>query len=51
MCLLAYLAEVFGVAKSALTLVSGHTAPFKKVDVAGITEEAFRATLEQFREA
>ncbi|TGE07843.1 DUF167 domain-containing protein [Hymenobacter fodinae] len=50
-CLLAYLAEVFGVAKSALTLVSGHTAPFKKVDVSGLTEEAFQATLERFREA
>jgi uncharacterized protein (TIGR00251 family) len=50
-CLLDFLAEVFGVAKSALTLVSGHTAPFKKVEISGLTEEAFRTTLEQFRVA
>ncbi|WP_324672015.1 DUF167 domain-containing protein [Hymenobacter sp. GOD-10R] len=30
-CLLAYLAELFGVSKSSVTLVTGHTAPFKKV--------------------
>lgn len=37
-CLLKYLAEVFGVSKSSVILLSGHTAPFKKVEVAGITE-------------
>ncbi|QJX47451.1 DUF167 domain-containing protein [Hymenobacter taeanensis] len=50
-CLLAYLAEVFGVTKANLTLVSGHTAPFKKVDVAGLTEETYRATLERYQGA
>ncbi len=47
-CLLAYLAEVFGVSKSSLTLLSGHTAPFKKVEIGGLTEEEFRAVLAQF---
>lgn len=47
--LLAYLAAVFGVAKSSVTLLSGHTAPFKKVEVAGLTEEAFREALAPFR--
>ena len=50
-CLLGYLADVFGVAKSCLTLVSGHTAPFKKVEVAGLTEADFQTILAQFRVA
>ncbi|GAA4353996.1 hypothetical protein GCM10023185_15160 [Hymenobacter saemangeumensis] len=37
-CLLAFLAEVFGVSKSSVTLLSGHTAPFKKVAVAGVDQ-------------
>jgi len=48
-CLLAYLAEVFGVSKSAVTLVSGHTAPFKKVELAGLDEAAGRAILQRLR--
>ncbi|GGG52704.1 DUF167 domain-containing protein [Hymenobacter glacieicola] len=48
-CLLSYLAEVFGVAKSSLTLVSGHTGPHKKVAVAGLTAQEFQAVLERFR--
>ncbi|WP_019949445.1 DUF167 domain-containing protein [Hymenobacter aerophilus] len=47
-CLLAYLAEVFGVSKSSLTLLSGHTAPFKKVEIGGLSEEEFRAVLGRF---
>ncbi|OWP61732.1 hypothetical protein CDA63_17880 [Hymenobacter amundsenii] len=47
-CLLAYLAEVFGVSKSSLTLLSGHTPPFKKVQIEALTEEDFRAVLGQF---
>ena len=47
-CLLAYLAVVFGVSKSSLTLLSGHTAPFKKVEITGLPEADFRAVLEQF---
>ena len=47
-CLLAYLAEVFGVSKSSLTLLSGHTAPFKKVEIGGLSEMEFRAVLGKF---
>jgi uncharacterized protein (TIGR00251 family) len=47
-CLLAYLAEVFGLPKSQLTLLSGHTTPFKKVDLAGLSDETLRATLARF---
>lgn len=47
-CLLAYLAEVFGVSKSSLTLLSGHTAPYKRVEVGGLTEQEFRTTLDSF---
>lgn len=36
--LLAFLAEVFGVAKSSVVLHSGHAAPFKKVEILGISE-------------
>lgn len=50
-CLLGYLAEVFGVSKSGVVLLSGHTAPFKKVELAGLSEAEFRATLERFRAA
>ncbi|WP_139924422.1 DUF167 domain-containing protein [Hymenobacter sp. DG01] len=48
-CLLGYLADVFGVAKSSLTLLSGHTAPFKKVEVGGLSSEEFEAVLARFR--
>lgn len=34
--LLAYLAEVFGAPKSHVALLSGHTARFKIVDLAGV---------------
>lgn len=47
-CLLAYLAKVFGVSKSSLSLLSGHTTPFKKVEIEALTEEDFRAVLGQF---
>jgi hypothetical protein len=50
-CLLTYLAEVFGVSKSAVTLLSGHTAPFKKVELAGLDEAAGRAVLQRLRPA
>lgn len=48
-CLLEYLAEVFGVSKSSVTLLSGHTAPFKKIEVLSLTESEFSAVLTQFR--
>ncbi|PJJ58884.1 DUF167 domain-containing protein [Hymenobacter chitinivorans] len=49
-CLLAYLAEVFGVSKSSVELLSGHTAPFKKVRLATVDEAALPAVLAQYRE-
>ncbi|UOQ74313.1 DUF167 domain-containing protein [Hymenobacter cellulosilyticus] len=49
-CLLAYLAEVFGVSKSGVELLSGHTAPFKKVRLASVDEAELPAILAQFRE-
>jgi uncharacterized protein (TIGR00251 family) len=36
--LLAFLAETFGVPKSWVTLMSGHTAPFKKVEITDLSE-------------
>lgn len=50
-CLLAYLAEVFGLPKSRLTLLSGHTAPFKKVALADFSDEQVRATLARYSAA
>ena len=50
-CLLTYLAEVFSVSKSNLNLLSGHTALFKKVEVSGLTEEAFQEVLVRYRAA
>lgn len=50
-CLLGYLAEVFGVSKSSVTLLSGHTAPFKKVEIAGLPESELTAVLTPFRVA
>ncbi|MGI4737096.1 MAG: DUF167 domain-containing protein [Janthinobacterium lividum] len=47
--LLAYLAEVFGIAKSSVQLLSGHTAPFKKVGLSGVSEEAGAAVLARYR--
>ncbi|AII51239.1 DUF167 domain-containing protein [Hymenobacter sp. APR13] len=47
-CLLAYLAEVFGLPKSQLTLLSGHTAPFKKVELAGLSDVTVQATLARY---
>ncbi|MGY3089777.1 uncharacterized protein (TIGR00251 family) [Hymenobacter sp. UYAg731] len=37
--LLAFLATVFAVPKSRVRLLSGHTAPFKKVEIEGVSEE------------
>ena len=43
--LLAFLAGIFDVPKSRLTLLSGHTSPFKKVEVAGVDEATGLAAL------
>jgi len=47
--LLAFMAEVFGVAKSSVQLLSGHTAPFKKVEISGLSDEAGAAILARYR--
>jgi uncharacterized protein (TIGR00251 family) len=47
--LLAYLAEVFGVAKSSVQLLSGHTAPFKKLEISGVSEDEGAVVLARYR--
>jgi uncharacterized protein (TIGR00251 family) len=44
-CLLAYVAQIFGVSKSCVELLSGHTAPFKKVNIEGVEEAEGQAIL------
>jgi uncharacterized protein (TIGR00251 family) len=50
-CLLDYLAQVFEVSKSNITLVSGHTSPFKKVAISAVDEPALQTVLAQFQTA
>lgn len=38
-CLLAFLAKLFAVPKSSVLLLAGHTAPYKKVQVADLPDE------------
>ncbi|MFD2718279.1 DUF167 domain-containing protein [Hymenobacter monticola] len=45
--LLAFLAATFGVPKSRVTLLSGHTAPFKKVEIEGVSEAEGELVLAQ----
>lgn len=47
-CLLAYLAQVFKLPKSSLSLLNGHTAPFKKVELAGLSDAQLLAALAPF---
>jgi hypothetical protein len=49
--LLAYLAEVFGVSKSTVVLVSGHTAPFKKVTLEAVDDATLREVLARHQQA
>jgi uncharacterized protein YggU (UPF0235/DUF167 family) len=37
--LVAYLAEVFALPKSSVTIVTGHTAPFKKIRLDGLSAD------------
>jgi uncharacterized protein (TIGR00251 family) len=46
--LVAFLAEVFGVPKRDVQLVSGHTAPFKKVEISSLSDEAGAAILARY---
>jgi uncharacterized protein (TIGR00251 family) len=43
--LLAFLADLFGVPRRDVQLLSGHTAPFKKVELSGLSDEAGAAVL------
>ncbi|QKG57423.1 DUF167 domain-containing protein [Hymenobacter sp. BRD128] len=47
--LLAFLAAVFGVPQRDVQLLSGHTAPFKKVEITGLSDEAGAAVLARYR--
>jgi len=47
--LISFLAEIFGVAKRDVELVSGHTAPFKKVEISGVSDEAGATILTRYR--
>jgi len=47
--LISFLAEIFGVAKRDVALVSGHTAPFKKVEISGVSDEAGATILTRYR--
>ena len=43
--LVSFLAKVFGVPRRDVQLLSGHTAPFKKVEISGLSDEAGAAIL------
>lgn len=47
--LISFLAEIFGVSKRDVQLLSGHTAPFKKVEISGVSDEAGAAILARHR--
>jgi uncharacterized protein (TIGR00251 family) len=47
--LISFLAELFGVSKRDVQLLSGHTAPFKKVEISGVSDEAGAAILTRYR--
>lgn len=47
--LLAYLADVFGTAKTRVALLAGHTSSFKKVELLDVSDEILQAVLTQFR--
>jgi uncharacterized protein (TIGR00251 family) len=49
--LTAFLAKVFGVPKRSVELLSGHTAPFKKVEIGGVSDEAGATILALYRGA
>jgi uncharacterized protein (TIGR00251 family) len=46
--LLAFLADLFGVPKREVQLLSGHTAPFKKVEISGLSDETGAAVLARY---
>ena len=46
--LVAFLAEVFGVPKRSVELLSGHTAPFKKMEIHGVSDAEGAAVLARY---
>ena len=44
------LAATFGIAKTRVTLLAGHSSPFKKVELAGVNEEELRRVLAQLQD-
>jgi len=47
--LLAFLTEIFGVPKRDAQLLSGHTTPFKKVEIVGLSEAEGAVILARYR--
>ncbi|MGI4738927.1 MAG: DUF167 domain-containing protein [Janthinobacterium lividum] len=47
--LLAFLVDIFGVPKRDVHLLNGHTAPFKKVEISGLSEEEGAAILARLK--
>jgi uncharacterized protein (TIGR00251 family) len=47
--LVAFLAQVFGVPRRDVQLLSGHTAPYKKVAISGLSDEAGAAILARYQ--
>lgn len=46
--LLAYLAAVFGLPKSSVTILAGHAAPFKKIRLEGLSAEECQLVLARY---
>jgi uncharacterized protein YggU (UPF0235/DUF167 family) len=46
----AYLAATFSIAKNRVTLLAGHTSPFKKVELAEVSDAQLQEVLARFRE-
>lgn len=46
--LIAYLAQIFELTKSSVTILTGHTAPFKKVRLDGLSAEACQVALARY---
>lgn len=47
--LLAFLAEVFGVPRRTVQLLSGYTAPFKKVEISGLSDADGASALARYQ--
>jgi len=47
--LVSFLAKVFGVPRRDVQLLNGHTAPFKKVEISGLSDEAGAAILARYQ--